>query len=158
MSTIKIITGAKQSGKTTFLLNYIEQLKSNKISVAGIIAIGTFKNNIRDSFSIKDISTNEKKLFLSRKYLSESEKIGRFYIDINTYHWGMKILEKAILSDSKYLIIDEIGALELTKKGWYFALSRALKSNKNIVITVRDKFIDDIIDFFNIENYKIINP
>ncbi len=158
MSTVKIITGGKQSGKTSFLLNYIEQLKNNNISVVGIIALGTFKNNRRNSFFIKDISTKEEKLFMSRNYSTGAEKIGRFYIDLNTYQWGMRILEKAILSDSNYLIIDEIGALELSKKGWYFALSDALKSNKNIIITVRDKFIDEVIDFFNIDNYEIINP
>ena len=151
---VTIITGARHSGKTTRLLNYIETLKSKGVSVAGIVAVGTFKNNERDSFLLKDISTNIEKPFMSRTECDNCDKIGRFYIDNETYKWGLEILEKAIKSNINTIVIDEIGALELNEKGWYLVLVEALNAKKDIVITVRDKFIDDVAFKFGISYNK----
>ena len=147
---VTIITGDRYSGKTTRLLNYIETLKNSGVSVAGIVAIGTFKNNDRDSFLLKDISTNIEKPFMSRTECDNCDKIGRFYIDNETYKWGLEILEKAIKSNVNTIVIDEIGMLELNEKGWYSVLKKALNSDKKIVITVRDKFVDDVTFKFGI--------
>ncbi len=156
MAKVKIITGKRHSGKTTFLLNHIKELRNSNITVAGIVAIGTFKNDIRNSFMIKDISTELEKLFMTRTQLPNAEQIGRFYINNTTYHWGLEILEKSICSDIKTIVIDEIGILELKRKGWHSPLLQALQTDKNIIITIRNKFINDIVQFFNIDNYEII--
>ena len=147
---VTIITGDRQSGKTTRLLKHIETLKNSCVSVAGIIAIGTFKNDIRNSFSLKDISTNTEKAFMSTSECNNCEKIGRFYINNETYKWGVMVLENAIKSDVNTIVIDEIGMLELNEKGWYSVLVKALNTNKNIVITVRNKFADDVAVKFGI--------
>ena len=154
---VTIITGDRHSGKTTRLLNHIETLKDSGVTVAGIVSIGTIKNNVRDSFSLKDISTNTEKAFMSRNKYDNCEKIGRFYINNETYQWGLTVLEKAIISDVSTIVIDEIGMLELNEKGWYSVLIMALKSNKNIVITVRDKFIDEVVLKFGINLTQVIN-
>ncbi len=142
---VTIITGDRHSGKTTRLLKYIETLKNNGVSVAGIVAVGTFKNNVRDSFLLKDISTNIEKPFMSRIECDNCDKIGRFYINNETYKWGLIVVEGAIKSNVNTIVIDEVGMLELNEKGWHTVLKEALKTDKNIIITVRDKFVDDII-------------
>ena len=147
---VTIITGDRHSGKTTRLLNHIEALKNSGVSVAGIIATGTFKDDVRDSFLLKDVSTNIEKAFMSTSECNNCDKVGRFYINNETYKWGVMVLENAIKSDVNTIVIDEIGMLELNEKGWCSVLVKALNTNKNIVITVRDKFADDVAVKFGI--------
>lgn len=155
---VTIITGDKHSGKTNRLLHLIEEQQNSGFSIGGLVAIGNFKNGIRHSFYLKDINTNTKKQLMSREYCGNCEKIGSFYIDNKVYKWGVSIIEKLLVSSIDTIVIDEIGILELEERGWYSVFKKLLKTKKNIVITVRDKFVDRVVGKFGIENnYFLIN-
>ena len=154
---LTIISGDRHSGKTTRLLNYIEELKEKAVLVAGIVSIGTFKNDVRDSFILKDISTDIEKFFMSRNKCDNCEKIGRFYINNETYNWGEDVINNAINSNVETIVIDEIGALELNGKGWDSVLIKVLETDKNIIITVRNKFVDDIVLKYGFTDFQIID-
>lgn len=152
---ISIIVGDRHSGKTTRLLKYIDELNGKAVSVAGIVAIGSFKDGIRDSFLIKDITTNTEKVFMTRENCTNCDKIGGFYINNEAYKWGVNVLHKAINSSANTIVIDEVGQLELNGNGWYTSLLKLLKTDKNIVITVRDKFLDEIVSKFKLNEETI---
>ena len=156
MKKITIISGEKHSGKTTKLLEIISDFKLRDISYTGILAIGTFKNNQRHSFDIVDISTQEKMEFMSVEPSIGSDKIGRFYINKNALEFGNRVLEKAIISNAKYLIIDEIGPLELDEKGWAPILNKSIETNRNIIISVRKELLNDILKKFKISEFELI--
>ncbi len=157
MNKTTIITGKKHSGKTTKLQEIVFDLQSDGKICAGIIAIGTFKNNKRYSFDLLDISTNEKIEFMSIITNNQYKKIGKFYIKPEGEEFGTTVLEKALKSNANFIVIDEIGALELEEKGWSQALSKALEIEKNIIITVREELLQNIINKFKIDNYNLIN-
>jgi len=156
MDRITIISGEKHSGKTTKLLEIITELKSKNKTCAGIVAIGILKNNNRYSFNIQDITTQENMPLMSVDENPKLKKIGRFYINPLGFQFGEQVLKKAINSNPDYIIIDEIGSLELSEDGWFHILKNILKTEQKIIFTVRNKLINQLIKKFNISEYKLI--
>ena len=153
---VNIITGAKQSGKTTFLLKTIQELREDGKIVSGIISRGTFLNNKRHSFFVQDVSTNKEQLLMTTDLISGAEKIGKFYIDQKAFDWGKSILEKAINSNADYIVLDEVGRFELDKKGWSSIIPALLKSDKELFFIVREEWVQSIIEQFRLSNANII--
>ena len=56
------------------------------------------------------------------------------------------------------VLLDEVGKLELGKKGYYPALVNLFKKDLVFYICVRDTNLDDFISLFSIEDYEIILP
>jgi len=156
MNKITIISGEKHSGKTTKLLEIINELKSKNKTCAGIVAIGILKNNNRHSFNIQDITTQKNMLLMSVDENPKLKKIGRFYINPLGFKFGEQVLTKAINSNTDYIIIDEIGTLEINEDGWFYILKNILKTEQKIIFTVQNKLINQLIKKFNVSKYKLI--
>ena len=153
MNKITIISGKKHSGKTTKLLTYISELQAKGMVCAGIVAVGYFKDDKRCSFDLVDILGNRKQELMTTTPSLKFKKIGRFHINPDGEKFGRSVLESETTINADVIIIDEIGALELEGKGWAKYLKQFIKLDKNIVITVREQFIDDVCNVFGIENY-----
>ncbi|MBU1012462.1 MAG: hypothetical protein KKG99_05610 [Bacteroidetes bacterium] len=156
MNKITIISGQKQSGKTTYLVNFLKINKADGNNYEGFVALGTFKNGVRNSFSLINISTNDEMLFMNSEPISNAPKQGKFYINPEGIAFGENILKKALNSDCKGVVIDEIGPLELNNEGWAGQFKLLLNTDKEIVITVRTSLIQRVISFFELKNFVII--
>jgi nucleoside-triphosphatase THEP1 len=56
------------------------------------------------------------------------------------------------------VIIDEVGLLELQGRGWHDSISELLdKSSNHILLTVRDKYVDEVINKWNLTEAIIFN-
>jgi len=155
MARINIITGEKHSGKTTFLLNIIQELRENGDKISGLISRGTFVDNKRHSFYVQDIVTKEEQLLMSSEVVGESEKMGRFYIQQFAFDWGTIVLEKALNSNCDSIVLDEIGRFELDDKGWANILPSLIQSDKELYFVVRKEWVSEIIEKYKIANYVI---
>ena len=156
MDRITIISGEKHSGKTTKLLELISDLEFQNKKCAGIIAIGSIKNNKRHSFDIQDITTSKTMQIMSVEENLEFNKIGKFYINPIAFKFGEEVLEKALKSNANYIIIDEIGKLELNENGWFNIFNKLLKSEQNVIFTSRKELLQKVTKKFNISEYKLI--
>jgi nucleoside-triphosphatase THEP1 len=157
MHKLTIITGKKHSGKTTKLLEIISELKLEGRICAGLIAKGTFVENKRNSFTLLDIESNKTCEFMSTVKNDEFQKIGKFYINPKGISFGNMVLNSSINSFAEYIVIDEIGPLELEGNGWSENLERLLKTNKKLIIVVRQGFVETICKKFEIKEYNLIN-
>lgn len=153
---VNIITGAKQSGKTTFLLDKIQELRKDGKIVSGFISRGTFVDHKRHSFFVQDISTGKEQLLMTTDLISGAEKIGKFYIDQEAFDWGKSILEKAINSNADYIVLDEVGRFELEEKGWSSIIPALLKSDKELFFIVREEWVNGFIEKYQITDFEII--
>ena len=154
---VNIITGAKQSGKTTFLLKKIQELRQGGKIVSGIISRGTFVDNNRHSFFVQDISSGKEQLLMTSDLISGSEKIGKFFIKSDAFNWGKSILEKAIDSNADYIVLDEIGRFELEEKGWSNIIPALIKSDKKIFLIIREEWVNEFIKKYQISDVNIQN-
>ena len=62
--------------------------------------------------------------------------------------------------DFEYLIIDELGKLELKNQGLHRSAKHIFGSDvegKNIVLVVRSFMVEQIIAHYNIRNYKVVS-
>lgn len=153
---IIIITGSRNSGKTTFIQQIISyfQVKSKKIGGFYSQKVIDDKNLI--GYDIFDIQENKSYPFLRLKEKHSQNTIGRFEIIEEGLIVGRDILAK---SENMYcLCIDEIGELELKMKGWRYSLDGIIKSNtKYLIFSVNKRSLSQVLEQLHLEPQFIID-
>ena len=163
---VKIITGKINSTKTTKIKNHYLKYKtgdgiiSKKVmidkNVFGYTAVRLSDNlefplMIHDTFYKKGLYQNDE--IFDKNICGQ---IGPYKI----YQKGMKkvnaIYKELFKNKISPLYFDEIGKLEIQGSGFYKILKKAIKKDINLIITVREDLIEEIVDKLNISNYEII--
>lgn len=156
---ITIISGETRSGKTTYLKNLIEKLKSNdeNIKIGGIIAHGIDKNGDRLGFEIEDIKTGNKYLLSNSTREVGDIKVGKYFFKQKGIKLGKDILNQAI-QDSNLLIIDEIGHFELKGKGWFDEIETAMQiPSLDMIWVVRKSLLEKVLKLWQHSNVEVID-
>jgi len=151
MKTINILTGPIHSGKTTRLIAWVKYHRHS----AGILA--PVIHNQRYLYSI--FANDYRKLEVEDDNQPEKEivKIGKYSFLQSTFNWAKRELKLAMVNRSKYLIIDEIGPLEISGQGFEPMVTNILqtyeRSEKNhLVLVVRENLLDKVISHYNLED------
>ena len=145
---IIILTGEVQTGKTSFLQQFCDQ--RNK--VAGILT--PIVNGERMFYDISE------KVFFKMEANEAEEKlaVGKYLFSATAFKKANTILVNAGKhSDIDYLIIDEIGPLELKQhKGLYESFTTILSStfNYTLIIVVRQALVEETISVFGLNRYN----
>ncbi len=135
------------SGKTTILHKFCSPENCSGILSPKIEGVRYFQN----------IANGE----LIKMDADSGIQIGKHTFSEEAFKRAEKILEDEISSDKEWLIIDEIGPLEIRKNaGFYEILSKILRSNYTgqikILIVVRDFLAQEFIQKFELNNAKIL--
>ncbi|MBS0000299.1 MAG: hypothetical protein KFF73_15060 [Cyclobacteriaceae bacterium] len=149
MNRIILITGEKNSGKTTFLKYFIDHVAIKKeLILGGFIAEGIFRSGRKTGFDLIGLSHYDKKLLCTNIPRKGWIRMGKFYFDPDGFRFGENQL--ANLPDGvNWMIIDEYGPLELSGKGWRKTVDRLLEKNGlTLIITVRKEILTEVIENF----------
>ncbi len=144
---ILILTGPIRTGKTSRLLNWL----SDKKNVHGIATpIVENKRVFYDLF--------EKKYFPMEAGNDQNEilTVGKYVFSKNGFKKASGVIENGI-PVSQYLVIDEIGPLELKGEGFHGVLNKILnieKRNFILLLVIRDSKLGEVLDFFGIDTYQ----
>ena len=146
---IFILTGAIQSGKTTSLIQWAEKRKD----VFGIITpVINGKRmfmdaHTADSFDMEAME-GEKELLL----------VGRFVFSKPNFARASVIIRKAIGKEG-WLVIDEIGPLELRGEGLHDVVKEAVmySGNQLIILVVREGMAEKVAEFFGFKEAMVIH-
>ena len=155
MGKIMIVTGSQGEGKTKYCQRLITEFKKKNVKVGGFIAKGTWHKNERHSFELINVKTFESFDLATRSPKDGWEKVGPFYFNPQTLKKGEEML-RSHAKNTEYLFLDEIGKFEMKAKIWGPVFQQLLKLDVNMVITVRDIFVKDIIEHFDLSNYQIM--
>ena len=148
MNSTFILSGSVHSGKTTRLIKWLK----DKNNVQGIIS------PILDGKRyLVNIQSDEKRKLEIDSFSSKENvtKVGKYIFDQSVFDWACKIILDTIKSNPDWLIIDEVGPLELQGDGLAKAVNKVL-SNKNIlvgtnlVLVVRDSLMTDFLNHYNL--------
>jgi len=152
-----IITGDVQSGKSTFAMELAMHLVQKKQKIAGIIAKGLWKDNLRSGFNLIDLSTNQQVPLARRKIKFKKSHVTPFDFFEDGMDFGANALDKKKCCFSNIIFIDEIGKLELIGFGWASLLNPLLtiKSATHIWI-VRENFVNEVCINWNLKNVQIV--
>ena len=151
---IYILTGAIRSGKTTALLSW----SKNRKDVDGLLCPDD-ANGKRYFLKLKN------KTIFKLEAEAETEAIvaiGSFKFLKSAFNEANDYLNlEASKTEPKYLIIDEIGKLELKNEGVHVsteALISQFKSigNTHLILVVRDYLLDAVLEHYDITECSIL--
>lgn len=155
MPKVVVITGDQGEGKTTFLEQTLQLLRSANIQYSGILARGTWKNGFRDRFFLEDLQSDKKIVFCQRSIKEGWDKIRHFYINPEGQEFGKHALSHEYVKHSSIVVIDEIGPFELEGRGWAGSLEVLLKSRISVLLVViRRTLLGDVLQKWQITNTK----
>jgi len=155
MLTISIITGAKNSGKTTFIVELLGEL-TPETDAAGFYTKKLFKDEYFLGYNLVEIGTGEEYPFIRLEGNPDYPRMGIFYFIPAGIEEGCRILESSL--DSGILVIDEAGPLELDGGGIDSILKDIMAYyDGKLVITIRDHLVGQFIEtyFKDIQDIKI---
>lgn len=111
---------------------------------------------------ILDIHSNEKRVL---ELISSNEKnmlqVGKYSFDKTVFEWAKICLLASAKKNPEWLIIDEIGKLELDNKGLepavgYILNEPSIRDKTKIILVVRTSLVNQVIEKYNLsrQNYK----
>lgn len=155
---IYILTGDIRTGKTTALLNWAK----DRNDVDGLICPDG-KGRKRHFLKVK--SKEEFELEVEFEKNMDSQKL----IAIGPFQFLKSAFEKAngflmalsTKKKSQYLIIDELGKLELKYEGLHTAAEVLIpdymfKDNKHLILVVRTSLLEKVIKHYEIKAYTLL--
>ena len=158
IGNVILVTGDLHIGKTTLISDFLETPLAAGFRVAGILAKGLWKDNLRDGFDLVDLSTGRTTpLARRRKHQDPIEKIMFDFFD-HGMQVGAEALSPAVCKTSDIVIVDEVGKLEARGKGWADHLDLLLDEKIRLFIwVVRKESLEQIIDRFQLDAPVIVD-
>lgn len=152
-NNIYLLTGPIRTGKTSTLAEWIK----GKRNVGGFLT-----PDINDYRKWQNIETNE--IFDFEKEVSENENdvlVGRFVFDGLIFEKARKYILSLINTNCQYIVLDEIGKLELQNKGYEPELNQFLelikfKKDVKLILVVRDSILSEVIEKYKLNNATIV--
>ena len=144
-----IVTGKKQCGKSTTLLELTKLLNNSNITYGGVLTLGDAERKLV-------LLPEEQILNFQTTDINSSIKVGRFLIDKTNFKEAKTHLLNS--TDKKIIIIDEIGILEKDKLGFYDVVNTVLKAENTItILAVRKDILSWFLEHFQSNSdFKVI--
>lgn len=153
MNKILIVTGKIRTGKTTRLMKWVNQQKNIDGILQPVVVGKRFLYHI-SSKTLVQLETDKKENNIS---------IGNYNFSSQAFNWAKEKLKYAVSKNLDYLIIDEIGPLELNGKGieptFTDIISHRNDFSAKIVCVVREEIFGKFLSHYNISNedYKLLS-
>lgn len=146
---IYILTGSIQSGKTTRLLQWSVEKKN---------VFGILTPVVEGKKVFMDAHTKEHFAMEAEPGEEEILSVGRFAFSKKAFEKAIDILNQSVKAKKGWLIIDEIGPLELEGKGFFETVKQILSNQNslNLLFIIREHLVEKAIDFFKLERNKIV--
>lgn len=131
-----LITGLPRTGKTTLILDIIKEMKKD---VIGFVTKEIRIDNVREGFSIETFS-GLNKVLASKKYSEGKFRVASYGVYVENVDLVVEELtERFIKEKYDFIIIDEIGKMELFSSIFKIFVLKSLDTRKVIgTIMLRD--------------------
>jgi len=150
MKKIFLLTGPKNSGKSTRLMNWIQK----ETNAAGIVCPRS--KGKRELYSVH---ANNYKEFEVDNDSSPVVNIGNYNFLKESFDWAENELLKTTELKPQWLVIDEVGPLELQGKGFDKVIRQLIPrpelKETNLLLVVRESLVDEVLTYYNFDKEKI---
>ncbi len=151
MKTIYILSGPIQTGKTTKLFQWATTQKNIDGILQPVIDNKRFIYHI-SSRTLKQLETERKDNVIS---------IGKYNFSNDTFKWAIENLSKSFEQNLDWLIIDEVGPIELAGNGLEPVITNIIKKKESfpgkILFVVRENLLPDFLLHYKIEDkYEVM--
>jgi len=145
-----LLTGQRGSGKTTACWKALSELRGSGLKLAGFISPPLLDaNGKKTGIEMLDLTTGEHQTFARIVGPDEGPDVGIYRLEPGAIDWAQRVLSAAIVSDMDWLVLDEIGPLELHQGGGFaFALPPLADAVRipNAIVIVRPELVDELSD------------
>ena len=153
MNNLYILTAPIQTGKTTRLSEWVK----HQPNIDGIL-----QPVINGKRYLVDIGSNQTKL-LSVDNIDDPGKVihvGNFVFDRKVFNWASAELINALENRPAWLVVDEVGKLELEGEGLDAAVYELIKRSKefpetNFLFVVRDSLLQLFYEYYNLNKENV---
>ena len=130
------ITGNPRCGKSTLIQKILDQISDKKVS--GIITPEIRIDGERQGFTIIDLASRQEEVLASLNF-ERGPGVSRYNVNVQGIDLVIdKFLES--YKDSDYIVIDEIGMMELYSQKFRDMIRAVLDSGKTVLATLSKKF------------------
>lgn len=149
MKKVFILSGPVHTGKTTRLMHWASSQKNID---------GIFQLIIDEKRFIYHIASRTLKMLEVPANIGDEQiiKIGDYHFSKKTFSWSQKILLDCLDKNLEWLIIDEIGPLELDGNGLEPIITRIFKgsekSSGKILCVVRESILEKFIEHYKLQS------
>ena len=152
---IYILSGPIRSGKTTALIDWINKRKD----IDGILSPD---NHLGQRYFL-EVGSFQRFDFEVKSYVEEETiSIGRFHFLKSAFNRVNAYLAHILNSEnSKHIVVDEVGKLELKGKGLHDAVRQLISSqqflrHRHLLLVIRESLLESVIQHYNITDYKVM--
>lgn len=155
---IFIITGGRQQGKTAHLKELTTILRNSNVNMAGFLSEGVHSDGKRTGFNLTDLKTGESSELCRTDDRYGGPKQGDYWFNPAALAMGEKILGSSHIGGTEVIVIDEIGPMEISGKGWYSAIEKLCSTTSVPQIwTVRRSLVEKAARRWNTGAVHIID-
>ena len=157
VNMVHIVTGDKNSGKTT----KIKEIYAGH-GGDGFISNKVIQNGVLYGYNLTRLSTGESMPFIYENryapaHLKDILKNIRFTFYRPAFDTAYNWIHEILRYGDSPIYIDEVGQLELNKKGFYAIIKDVVNTNKDIYIAIRASYLTEFLEAFNITEYDLIS-
>lgn len=154
---IYLFTGAVHSGKTTTLQTW---LRNKPLNVGGILAV-----DIEERRRLYDIAHDKYYDFeMDERHPDEDILVvGKYRFSRKTFEKAREIMLRTLKENPDWMIVDELGKLEMDGDGLEPALTEVINFYKGpeakgrLILVIRDHLRDDAIDKYGLNTDMILH-
>lgn len=152
MNRIQILSGPINSGKTTRLGQWVK----NQSDVGGILCPVIDKKRYFYSINTGRYKILETKCGTDKNVIS----IGRFRFLNEGFEWAINEIKNAAQKCPEWLVVDEIGPLELSGHGFDIIVKEMLNDRQklkktSLLFVVRDNLVNDFLAHYKLSKNEI---
>ena len=154
---IQIVTGGINAGKSSKLFSIYREVGQGD----GFINLKVFEGGSYVGQKIMRLSTGESECFSFKEGFIPSDWDEAYRYDAYSFSrrgltFANKTITDIIVRGTEPVFIDEIGPLELEKKGFFHAFKGLLAAQKKIYVVVRCSCVERVVNEFGLGKYQII--
>jgi len=145
-----LLTGAPQAGKTTACWKALPGLRTAGVKIGGFVSpVLVDVAGAKTGIEMWDLRTGGHRTLACVGRPDEPSTVGVYRFDDGAAIWARDVLAAALLADNDWLVIDEIGPLELHQgDGFAFALEPLADPLRvpNAIVMVRSSLVDELAE------------
>jgi len=151
-----IITGSVGCGKTSLVEKAAHLLKTEGVSVAGLIAPRLGEAEEQRGYIVHDLRTGKERVLARTTPFNTPLRQGSFYFDEESFYWAEELVSRSL--NSQVLILDEVGRLELRGNGYCRLMQTTLRHYRGcFIFTARREILKQLSRFFKIQRVEVID-
>lgn len=148
-----IVSGPVGSGKTRLSQETVGRLDDEGYQPGGVLSPRRMDSGETVGYDVLDLASGDCRSFVRSN--PPGKKIGKYFVRPGALQFANRAVSEAV-GGYNPVFVDEVGRLELKDGGLAPSLRNLLDSKSQAILLVRDEFVPDVREFFEIDEYDEI--